>query len=79
MKKMKVSYGSLFDEGRTEANAEFVEDALASYGQPTLEVDGQPIDQRSWELLDYSVIDATVEELRTLNDWLWIIRAQFKE
>jgi hypothetical protein len=41
-------------------------------------VDGQPIDQSSWALLDYSVIDATVEELRTLNDWLWIIKT-FKE
>jgi len=70
---MKVSYGSLFDEGRTEANAEF------SYGQRTLEVDGQPIDQSSWVLLDYSVIDATVEELQILNNWLWIIQAQFKE
>jgi hypothetical protein len=79
MKKMKVSYGSLFDEGRTEASAEFVKNALSSYGQPTLEVDGQPIDQSSWVLLDYSVIDATVEELRTLNDWLWIIQAQFSQ
>jgi hypothetical protein len=76
---MKVSYGSLFDEGRTEANAEFVKDALSSYGQHTLEVDGQPIDQSSWVLLDYSVIDATVEELQILNNWLWIIQAQFKE
>jgi hypothetical protein len=76
---MRVSYGSLFDEGRTEASAEFVKNALSSYGQPTLEVDGQPIDQSSWVLLDYSVIDATVEELRTLNDWLWIIQAQFSQ
>jgi hypothetical protein len=76
---MRVSYGSLFDEGRTEATAEFVKNALSSYGQPTLEVDGQPIDQSSWVLLDYSVIDATVEELQILNDWLWIVQAQFKE
>jgi hypothetical protein len=73
---MKVSYGSLFDEGRTEANAEFVKDALSSYGQYTLKVNGDAIDQNSWVLLGYSVIEATHEELQILNEWLWIVGAQ---